>query len=83
MGFGPGKKSNTPTFLDELKKSGVIDQAVVAFDLGYISKDDTDTPSTATIGGTDSSKYVGEIETYDRKASTWWGIEMKKLIYGN
>ncbi|KAG1885598.1 aspartic peptidase domain-containing protein [Suillus subluteus] len=74
-----------PTVTDNLHKQGTISQEVVSV-LFEPTTSDSDANGELTFGGTDVSRYIGDIGytpvTTTNPASTYWGID-ESITYGS
>ncbi|KAJ3974764.1 family A1 protease [Lentinula raphanica] len=72
--------STVPTVTDNLFNQGTISEKVVAISFEPTTSEEV-TNGELTFGGTDSSKFTGDI-TYTSKTGNYWGIT-QTLTYGS
>ena len=70
LGFTSISIDGATTVLENAVKTDLLDEPVFAFYLG----DNAD--GELTIGGTDESKYEGELHMVDLTAATYWQIAL-------
>jgi hypothetical protein len=63
-----------------LKEKGLIEKAMVSFNLGYKS-DKQEQKSTMTFGGFDQSSIQGELHTFSLKTNNWWAVDILEFSY--
>jgi hypothetical protein len=83
--LGLGAEAATgPNFMESLKASGKIDEAMVSFELGFYNKNPKlASPSSVTFGGYDSSKFDTALNWFNLKTNNWWALDIRKFSYGN
>ncbi len=74
MGFAFSNLSatNTPTVFDNMVAEGLVDSPVFSF---YLSSDPSK-PGQLTLGGTDPSRYVGDVVYVDVTKPQTWSIKL-------
>ncbi|KAJ3712474.1 aspartic peptidase domain-containing protein [Lentinula raphanica] len=72
--------STVPTVTDNLFNQGTISEKVVAISFEPTTSENV-TNGELTFGGTDSSKFIGDI-TYTSKTGNYWGVT-QTLTYGS
>jgi hypothetical protein len=90
IGFGPVDLTEStvtgattvPTFLENLKSSGVISTNVLGVSFAPESgSDSNDSNGELTFGGVDSTKYTGSI-TYTPAVAPYWGVAVSEFKFG-
>ena len=96
IGFGPvdltedtvSNANTVPTFLDNLYSQGSISEEVLGVYFAPESGSDSDDANgELTLGGTDSTKYTGDITYFPTltsgDAAPYWGIAIAGFTYGS
>lgn len=82
LGLG-AEATRGPSFMENLRASGKIDDSMVSFELGfYNSNSQLETPSSITFGGYDKSKFSGDLLWFPLKTNNWWALDMREFSYG-
>ena len=79
LGLGADLKA-APSLFDNLKKSGIIKEAMFSFSLGSIEK--SDQKSYMIFGGTNQTQYIGNLTNFSLKTNHWWALDMREMRYG-
>ena len=75
LGLGADLKA-APSLFDNLKKSGIIKEAMFSFSLGNIDKN---VDSYMLFGGINKTQYVGNLTDFSLKTNHWWALDMREL----
>ena len=79
VGLSPTKDPITSLFIQQMKESGVIDEAVFAFNIG-----DERTPSSMILGGYDKSQFTPTWHDVDPTSDYWTtNLDGLKIVIGN
>jgi len=83
LGLG-AEASSGPSFMENLKASGKIDEAMVSFEIGFYN-DNHQLAKTSSVmfGGYDTDKFDGELNWFPLKTNNWWALDMRRFKYGN
>ncbi|KAF9513531.1 hypothetical protein BS47DRAFT_963107 [Hydnum rufescens UP504] len=95
FGFGPVDltegtvqgQTTVPTFMDNLYSQGTIATEVLGVYFHPESGSDTDdTNGELTLGGTDSTKFIGTLSCFPKSTtspySLYWGVTVASVTYG-